>query len=269
MRFRSPAGLLVFGLGFALAVSAQQLSPQAPQSDPQAATLAAGSGARLTGGNAISDVSLTATVHHIAGSLNETGTATLKALGTSQSRLDLVLPSGTLSEVRNSSTGIPACEWIGPDGAVHATAQHNCWTDPGWFFPALSSLTQGSNANVVFSYVGQETRGGASVQHLRSYLYLAGAKPIAISEVQRLSAIDFYLDSTTLLPVAIDFKAHPDNDEIAEIAVEIVLSDYRAINGVLVPFHIQKFINNGLVFDISVTSVSLNSGLSASVFAIQ
>ena len=77
------------------------------------------------------------------------------------------------------------------------------------------------------------------------------------------------LDSTTFLPDAITFNIHPDNNALLDIPVEIDFSDYRPVSGTQVPFRIQKFLNNSLFLDFQVQNAAINSGLSASAFAIQ
>jgi hypothetical protein len=54
------------------------LAQTTPVSDPQALSLAAKSVAAMSGGNAVSDVTLAGSVTWIAGSDTETGTATSK-----------------------------------------------------------------------------------------------------------------------------------------------------------------------------------------------
>ena len=84
-----------------------------------------------------------------------------------------------------------------------------------------------------------------------------------------LSATDLYLDSASLLPLAIRFNVHPDDDFGLDIPVEVDFSNYQAINGVQVPLHIQKFLQGTLVMDINLTSATFNSGLSDSQFQVQ
>ena len=81
--------------------------------------------------------------------------------------------------------------------------------------------------------------------------------------------MDFYLDSASLLPVAIVFNANPDDDATRNIAVEVDFSNYQAAGGVLVPMHLQKYVQGTLVLDFTVTGVALNTGLSDGLFAIQ
>jgi hypothetical protein len=240
------------------------LFSQNQSSDPQAVALAQQSVAVLTGGTTISDVTLNANVTSTLGSDNETGTATLKGKGPGESRVDLNLSGGTRSDVRNVTSGSPAGAWEKNGNSSTAYAFHNCWTNASWFFPALSSLSQTANPSFIFKYIGQEQQGGFSMQHIQVYQVPAqGPKSAA-----RLSLMDFYLDSTSYLPLAIGFKVHPDNEMTTDIPVEIAFADYRAVGGIQVPFHFQRSFNGGVVLDVNVTSAVFNSGLPDSLFTL-
>ncbi|HTY85593.1 MAG TPA: hypothetical protein VMB19_15340 [Silvibacterium sp.] len=237
-----------------------------PASDPQALTLAAQSVAAMTGGSTITDVTLSGNATWIVGSDTQTGTARFMALGTDESRFDVTLPNGTRTEIRDASTGFKQGKWISVDGSSGLFGFVNCFTDAAWFFPVLGSLS--GPQNTVLSYVGQETRDGAAVQHLQSYLYQTSAVPTSGPSLQKLSTMNFYLDATTLLPVAITFSVYPDNSETATMPVEIDFSNYQALNGVTVPLHIQKFSEGNLALDFQVSSAAFNTGLQISTFAI-
>jgi hypothetical protein len=142
-------------------LSSLALAQGVPASDPKAVALAAQSMAALTSGTTIGDVTLTGTVTW-GGS--DTGTATLSALGTGESRMDLALTSGTRTEIRDAQTGAHLGQWFAPNNASGYFAAHNCFIDAVWFFPALGSLAAGPN--VVLSYTGQESRNGGTVQHI-------------------------------------------------------------------------------------------------------
>src|SRR6266699_1727145 len=65
--------------------------------------------------------------------------------------------------------------------------------------------------------------------------------------------------------IATDLGPETHNDQLVEhIPVEIHFSDYRSVNGVQVPFHVEKFLNNSLVLDFQAQSAAINSGLSVS-----
>jgi len=274
-------------------LSAQQSASTAtlqPVSDPQGVALVQRAFSALVGANNVSDVTLTGTARRIAGSDDETGTASMKATATGDSRVDLNFPSGERSEIRNHAAtplpgslppGVPAAAaqavqlvgtWSGPDGGRHPIANHNLMVDYSWFLPALTLGRIVSSQNSVVSYVGQETRDGQQVVHVsvsQQLLQISNAPAQIATLMQHLSQMDFYLDLGTLLPVALDFNEHPDNNALIDIATEIRFSNYQAVNGVQVPFHVQRYVNNGLVLDLQFENANLNSGLAATAFQIQ
>ena len=231
-------------------------------SDPQALSLAQKSITTLVGSAVLADVSLQGNVVSIFGADSETGTGRFQAKGTGESRVDLNLDKEVRSNVRSVANGVPVGTWKRDTANSETYANHNCWTDAAWFFPALSTLTQTTNPNFIFSYLGQEKRGSLNVEHLRIYQRGLGYIP-------QLSTMDFYLDAVSLFPLAIAFKQHPDNDLLTDIPVEVDFANYRLINGVQVPFHFQRMFNGSVVLDVTVTNAALNTGLSDSVFSPQ
>lgn len=260
-------------------VSAQQSTPAPATSDPQAVALVQRALVSLTGGVPASDVTLTGTVQRIAGSDSETGTATLTAMSTENSKLSLSLASGLRSEIRNSAgtplSGTsttqepqPVGAWSGPDGVLHAIAEHNLMTDATWFFPAFTSAHISTSQLFVVSYIGQETHNGLSALHVTAWQAFPGYAQVP-AVLSHLTQMDLYLDPASYVPVALDFNVHPDNNENLDIPVEIRFSGYQAVNGVRVPFHVQKYVNNGLVLDLQFGNAALNSGLTAASFQLQ
>lgn len=278
----------------AIPLAAQQTASTSPAtSDPQAVTLLQKSLVALTGGASVTDATLTGTARRIAGSDDETGSATLEATSLGDSRVELSFASGNRIEIRNHSSlplagalppGIPPAaaepvgEWVGPDGVGHAMAAHNVMTDSAWFFPALTLQRLLAASNYVLSYVGQETHNGAAVLHVAAVEQFPQLPTSASTRspglpaaqlMQHLSQMDFYFDPASALPVALDFTEHPDTDALIDIAVEIRFLGYRAESGISVPIHIQEYFNNGLALDVAISNAAVNSGLPPSTFAIQ
>ena len=223
---------------------------------------------QLVGNTAITDVTLTGSVRRIAGSDDEAGIFTLIALAPGASRMNLSFPSGQRSEIQNISANPPVGSWTGPDGMSHAIAYHNILGEPVWLCPALTINSLLSRSQVVTAYVGQETKNDELVQHVAVHQMLPSATDGALL-FQHLTQVDVYLDSSTLLPFAVDFDAHPDNNAGIDIPVEIQFSDYRTVNGAHLPFHIQKYVNGSLILDFQVSTIVLNSGVSSSTFSAQ
>jgi hypothetical protein len=184
-----------------------------------------------------------------------------------------------------SSPSGPAGTWSGPDRISHPIAFHNSLSEPAWFFPAfaiarrLSGSGLPAQAGYIATYVAHETRDGQAVEHISVSQSSPFPTPPGGVSFEHLSQIDFFLDSTTLLPAAITFNIHPDNDALLDIPVEVRFSDYRPVAGVApglspasspqVPYHVQKFLNNSLILDFQAQTVTFNTGLTASAFNAQ
>lgn len=234
---------------------------------PEAASLLQRALAALNSGATLTDVTLTGSARRIAGSDDESGTIVLKLLAKGASRVDFAFPSGSRSEIRNATALNPVGSWSGPDGVAHPVAYHNLLADSG-FFPAFTLANFASSPNAVVTLVGPETHNGIAAIHLSASQPPLGLTGKAAELPQRLSQTEIFLDATSLFPTAITFNIHPDNNLNIDLAVETRFSDYRSINGVQIPFHIEKFLNNGLILDLQLQSATFNSGLTASDFTV-
>jgi len=249
-------------LWFLLSLVAFAQTATPATSDPQAITLAAQSITALTRGTNISDVTLSGTATWIVGGQNFSGPVTLKALGASQSRVDLNLNGLQRSEIRAMNNGIPAIGWIDASG-THKGAEHNCYTESVWFLPALWSFWNTSNTQLTANFLGTTTYNSVSAEQLLLHEYASD------QVLNALSATNVYIAPTSFLPLGITFKAHPDTNALVDVPVEVRFANYQNISGVMVPFRIQKLLNGSLMLDITVQSANINSGLSATDFTIQ
>jgi hypothetical protein len=195
----------------------------------------------------------------------------LKSEGTHFSRLDITAGPDSRSEIRNGVQG----EWIGSDGQPHRMASHNTLAPAAWFSPSVMLMAMGEPFAVI-SYVGKEKRNGIEVQHLRYHKQFL--KPLTtlpsnvqqfVPDISSLSTVDLFLQAKSHLLLAIEFTLHPDNNTHCDIPVEVRYADYRLIDGVLIPFRVQRLILNGLDVDLSLESALVNSGISNSEFALR
>jgi hypothetical protein len=255
------------GVLLSLSILLPSAAQQTASTSPQPAQLLRSALAALTPTTAASDVTLSGTAHYIAGSDDETGTATLKATATGASRIDLNLSSGPRIEVNDSASQLPTGKWSGTDGVSHDIAFHNLLTEPAWFFPTFLVLRGLSSSGRVVTYVGHETRDGEAVEHLTISQPSTIPAPAGAPDLTHLTQIDLYLDSSTLLPAAMTFNTHPDDNALLDIPIEVRFSDYRSVSGAQVPFHVQRYVNNTLTLDLQFESAVLNSGLPSTTFS--
>jgi hypothetical protein len=226
-----------------------------------AATLLSQLSKAFSGGTEVHQVQLTGNASWHAGSVNDTGSATLSAATTGASQVQLSLSSsGTRTEAQSGQGTNLACTWSGEDGVAHAVDAGNCWRPVLWFLPPLSlqpSLVP-SFLGAVDLGTGTVGFGATSYRHLQSELVLPELTTKLAGDIMQRSAADLGLDPTTLLPAVLAYSIRPDNGAPISIAIEIHYSNYQAINGVQIPFTIQRYVNGSLQLEIAVSSAQVN-----------
>ena len=242
------------------------LAQTTKDSSTSAKVALANSLAIISGGQHVSDVILNGTLSRDTGDGVEKTSATLKGKGTTASRLNSMSSAKARSEVWALANGLPACQWTDTKGTTHVSPAENCLV-PVWFLPQLSPLANVVDSSAQAVFVGHEERSGEPVDHYtisRVFVPVPSKPRYSVS-----SQVEIYLDSATQIPVALMYQAHPDDDLGANLAVEVRFSDYRLVNGAFVPFRVARLLNGATVLDFTVTSVTLNAGVSDSEFSLQ
>ncbi len=231
-----------------------------------ASAILAQASSALTGGVPVSSAIETGTVAYTAGSDDENGPVELETSGYFDSKLLMHLNNGDKLEILHQDAGV----WAGSDAVRRPLAMHNALTSAPWFFPALLVNGWITDKSFSVSSLGTEERNGVTVQHLRCLRVLPGQiDATTMGLIQKASAMDLFLDSTTLLPLALEFNAHPDNNELQDIPVRIEYGDYRALGSGKAPYHIQKYLQGTLLLDIVVSDVNLNAAIPPTEFNLQ
>lgn len=221
----------------------------------QSAQPSAASTITFSNSGAVASVQMSGTANWIFGSDSQTGAVQLQAYANGQSRLQLVLSAGTRVEVQNPfADSQRQCTWTSFDGTVHNSAIQHCWLDTVWFLPQIT-MQLGAGAPDDFSSVTTVNAQTIRFHHERHPSNVADKQTSDL--VSHLSAVDLDVEAGTGLPVRLRFAEHPDNDAGVDLPVEIRYGAYSNFNGVAVPTHIQKFINNVLVLDLQISDVQI------------
>jgi hypothetical protein len=256
--------VLVAVLSFTLATPLQNLAADArhnrSQNYPSGLTWVMQAMAALTGGSPVSSVSLSGSVAWTIGNNQGNGTITLQSSANTNSHIQLSTSAGNRSETRTwaSSGSGPVGQWTDLNGQPHQMVQHNCWTDAVWFFPALSMLSDYADPTMVYNDLGQEQYNGDSVEHIQAYRSIPGLPADVEDEVQRISTVNYYLDSQTAIPVAMTFATHGDTDVNRNIPIVLVFSQYQAVDGIQIPFQVARMFSGSPLYQITISSVNLN-----------
>lgn len=115
--------------------------------------------------------------------------------------------------------------------------------------------------------LGIDSTDGKPLHHLK--ISNDWSKDKNLAAYQEFSACDVWIDSATSLPQAISYGQREGLGAIPWIAIRVEYEDYRPIAGHLYPFHIIKYVNGTKWADIHLTSVTLDSGVATSEFAIK
>ena len=203
----------------------------------------------------VASVQMSGTANWTFGSDSQTGTVQLQANANGQSRVQLGLGAGTRIEVQNPFADAQRqCTWTSFDGTVHNSATQHCWIDTVWFLPQIT-MQLGAGAPDDFSSVTTINAQTIRFHHERHPSNVADKQTGDL--VSHLSAVDLDVDAGTGLPLRLQFAEHPDNDAGVDLPVEIRYGAYSNFNGVAVPTHIQKFMNNSLVLDVHISDVQI------------
>ena len=196
-----------------------------------------------------------------AGSLEDSGTATLTASTDGSSQMQLLLDaSGQRTETQIGSGSTAICQWSGADGVVHTANSANCWKPAVWFLPVLSLQPSLLPSNLEITDLGAGTVGSGETiyRHLRSQFVLTDLSVSTTANLTQQSTIDVGVNPTSLLPAVFAYSVRPDKGAQTPIAIEIRYSDYRVVDGVQVPFLIQRYVSGALQLAIAVSSAEIS-----------
>ena len=128
--------------------------------------------AALTGGTQASSVSLSGTVTWNVNNNQETAPSALQSSGNTNSQVQLTTSAGnrTRPGAGESDGSGPVGQWTDLNGNQHQMAQHNCWTDAVWFFPALSVLSDYSDPTMVYNDLGRSSTTATTLSTFKGLL---------------------------------------------------------------------------------------------------
>jgi len=208
----------------------------------------------------VTKVILSGDANWYAGSLTDSGTVTLTAAsdGSAQMRLNLG-KTGARTESRMATGPGMKCQWSGSDGKIHQKDYFVCLKPVVWFLPSLSLQSTSMPTSITVVDLGINSTLDGSFRHLQAQFASAAFAGDAIA-VARLpaSTMNIDLDPGTSLPVALRYSVRPDSGADIRIPIVVKFSDYRNINGVEVPYRIERYVNGTLQLQITLQSSQID-----------
>jgi len=128
----------------------------------------------------------------------------------------------------------------------------NCFPPP-WFFPAFALFAAQQDA-LLPSWLLSSTSDDTAGQHLVYDLTFPGSTD-GLPVTPPLSLL---VDPDSHLPVSISFYLRPEKaSQAANVLERVTYAGYRNVDGVMLPFHVQRYLNNALILDLSISSATV------------
>lgn len=182
------------------------------------------------------------------------GDAEILAKGASQFRLDANLPEGSRLFVVDNGKG----SLKHPSGQLEAVPAHNTLNVGTMMVPIIQLAAALHDDTMQISYVGQETKEGHEVHHIRLQQIFGNSVDDPRS---RLTKRDFFIDTKTFEIVSTMEMRHPTYQSGVDYPHEMQFSDYRAVDGLSIPFSINEVTSGQRTFTVHLNSFSVNQGL--------
>ncbi len=174
------------------------------------------------------------------------------------------LSNDTHSATQTGLLQARACSFTDSTGKQHTIADASCLRGTPWFAPWMGFQLLGSKlltatdiTSGTISPSGLETIQFAPQINTPSTAPTPTAKAkTALAKLQQAAATSIEYDLKTGLASAIDFTYQVDSDPSHGIVYRTVFSDYRLESGLIVPHHIERYLQRTLQADITITSVT-------------
>jgi hypothetical protein len=190
----------------------------------------------------------------------EQGELTVKSRGSSQFRVDSVLPEGRWSYIVNNGTG----EFAFPNGAVISLSAHNTFNAGSLTLPIcnINAALLDTTASIIDMSTVQFGSGVA--RQIRIQRTLSSDPKGTLS---KLTTRDYLFEPSSSSLLEIQDYVHPSNDAVNGALMHILdFGNYQNVNGVLVPFLVVETLNGQQTWALQVSSVTFNTGLSDTDF---
>jgi hypothetical protein len=215
--------------------------------------------AAFSGGQAIQNIQLSATAVRYMGDAQDSGDAILTATPTAANSVQLSLAAeGSWDETQSDFGAHAACQWSGNDGIAHDGDYLNCFRPIVWFMPLLSLQASSTSAGIGTIDLGTDQVGSGTYRHLQCQATLSQLPADLLASSVQASTTDIWIDPGSTLPAILQYHVHPDGGGLTDILIEIHYADYRNVNGVMIPFTIQRYINGSLQLEIQVSSAQIS-----------
>jgi hypothetical protein len=209
-------------------------------------------------GKSIRSVNLSANAEWFAGSQHESGTATLQASVDGSSSVQLNLGSASRTETQTKAGASRTCYWTDGAETSHNVVGPDCLIAIPWFAPSLFTQSPSQFPSALMATDdGAMSRDSQTFHQISYRLNLDKPNSSNVDRLTSMSTVKVFYDPQTFLPASLEYFIHPDTNDLQSVDVRVIFSNYQSSSGVMLPFHIEKYVNRTLQLKLDVTSVSI------------
>ncbi len=257
-----------FFVALALAVlPVGPLDAQVAVKDPQSVTILTQTvnAAEGTQAGSIRDFVATGSITYFWAGEQVPGSATVKGRAPDQFRLDANLAAGTRSYV--ASHGVGALK--DTSGTITSIPYHNTINVGVPTLPYFAIAAHLSDPMSTIINMGTVTSAaGATLQDIRTQEQFTTAQD-SLGMLTTLTITDYLIDPTTKLVIAVIDATHPVQTMTEAYPHEIDLENYSATGGVNVPMLVREKINGQTIWELRLSTITFNAGLTDADFVLQ
>lgn len=206
---------------------------------------------------AFSKLTFSGTAAWTAGSLQDSGNVVLTASADGSSNETWSLSSHPHTLASTAFTNGRSCSYVDSAGKNHQDASSECFRAVPWFAPWMSLLMLPNNVLLRTSGASLAAADGTTAQlQYMTNLGTATTPNPQLVDFSSGTVVGLVVDPKTSLIDEVDFNQTIDSDTARVIPYRIVFSDYRPEAGLVLPHHIQRYIQRTLQTDITITNIT-------------
>jgi hypothetical protein len=256
-----------------LTATARHLDPSTTPSpaettarDPQAIAILQQSFAAMGGAvsSNVSSVLMEGSITQQMAVEKATGSVTYKWSRADVCRLDSIFDSYSQSYVVNGHSGMRIVDGTRSRLPFHSLLNHQLK-----YLPVFSEISMWADSSYSVSYVALETLNGSQVHHIHLEEFLPGLSAKTSALYARVSGVELYIDANSLLLLKRSQQLPTDSDMGTTMLLEQYFGGYKMIRGIAIAHQISEDLRGENRAVITVTSVQINQGVSASDFEVR
>jgi hypothetical protein len=204
------------------------------------------------------------TITYFWGGEQVQGSATMRAKGHDQFRLDANLPEGMRSVALNRRAG----DRKDADGKLTGIPYHNTLSMGIPSLPYASIAVALSDPMFTISYLGPVESGGKRLHQVRVVRnYPKERDPEGV--LAGLSRTDYFVDTQTFLVSKTEDATHPIETVTENYSREVELEGYTAMSGVAVPTMVREKVGGQTIWEFRLSSIAFDTSHTDADFSLR